>query len=48
MGANQDEIEHAATLAHAHDFIMEFPDQYQTQVFERTKKNHFNILDHCV
>jgi ABC-type multidrug transport system fused ATPase/permease subunit len=32
MGATQEEIERAANLAHAHDFILEFPDQYQTQV----------------
>ena len=33
--ATQEQIEEAAKLANAHDFIMSFPDGYQTQVGER-------------
>lgn len=31
-GATKDEIVHAAQLANAHNFIVEFPDQYETSV----------------
>jgi ATP-binding cassette subfamily B protein len=34
-GATQDEIEAAARAAEAHDFIVEFPDAYETMVGER-------------
>ena len=34
-GASQEEIEAAARMANAHNFIMGFPDKYQTQVGER-------------
>jgi ATP-binding cassette subfamily B protein len=34
-GATQEEIEHAATGAHAHEFIMRLPKQYDTLVGER-------------
>lgn len=34
-GATQAQIEEATKLANAHDFIMSFPDKYQTQVGER-------------
>ena len=33
--ASQDEIERAARLANAHDFIMSFPDGYNTQVGDK-------------
>jgi ATP-binding cassette, subfamily B (MDR/TAP), member 1 len=33
--ATQAEIEEAARLANAHDFIMSFPDQYETQVGDK-------------
>jgi ABC-type transport system involved in Fe-S cluster assembly fused permease/ATPase subunit len=34
-GGTQAEVEHAARLAHLHDFIMSLPEGYQTQVGER-------------
>jgi ATP-binding cassette subfamily B multidrug efflux pump len=34
-GASMEQITHAAQLAQAHDFIMSFPDGYQTRVGER-------------
>lgn len=34
-GATQDEIETAAKLANAHDFITAFPDGYRTNVGEK-------------
>jgi ATP-binding cassette subfamily B protein len=34
-GASREEIEHAARQAFAHDFIMAFPDGYETRVGER-------------
>jgi ATP-binding cassette subfamily B protein len=34
-GATQEQIEHAAREAQAHDFIMSFPDGYQTVIGER-------------
>lgn len=37
-GASQSEIENAARLANAHDFIIQLPDGYQTQVGERGMK----------
>ncbi|HLY57554.1 MAG TPA: ATP-binding cassette domain-containing protein, partial [Stellaceae bacterium] len=37
-GASVDEIEHAARLAHIHDFILAMPDGYQTRVGERGLK----------
>jgi ATP-binding cassette, subfamily B, heavy metal transporter len=37
-GSTQAEIEHAARLAHLHDFIMSLPDQYDTKVGERGVK----------
>lgn len=33
--ATADDVVHVATLAHAHDFIMQFPDGYETKVGER-------------
>jgi ABC-type multidrug transport system fused ATPase/permease subunit len=33
-GATQEQVESAATLANAHNFIVEFPDGYETQVGE--------------
>jgi len=36
-GATEEEIIEAAKLANAHDFIMEFPDGYHTQISERGK-----------
>ncbi len=33
--ATMDEIEHAAKIAHAHDFIMATPDKYETVIGER-------------
>jgi len=35
MDATQDEIEQAAKMANAHDFIMQLPDRYETRVGER-------------
>ncbi len=35
MDATQAEIEHAAKMANAHDFIMDLPDKYNTHVGER-------------
>ncbi|CAF4646223.1 unnamed protein product [Rotaria sp. Silwood1] len=35
MNATQDEVEQAAKMANAHDFIMELPDKYGTLVGER-------------
>ncbi len=32
QGASQEEIEEAARAANAHDFIMQFPKQYKTEV----------------
>ena len=37
-GSTQVEIEHAARLAHLHDFIMSLPDGYETNVGERGVK----------
>jgi ABC-type multidrug transport system fused ATPase/permease subunit len=37
-GATMEEIEEAAGVANAHDFIMSFPDGYQTLVGERGSK----------
>ena len=37
-GASQAEIEAAAKAAFAHDFVMEFPDGYQTRVGERSAR----------
>jgi ATP-binding cassette subfamily B protein/subfamily B ATP-binding cassette protein MsbA len=37
-GATRDEIEHAAKLANAHDFIMHMPDGYNTVLGERGTK----------
>jgi ATP-binding cassette subfamily B protein len=37
-GSTQQEIEDAARVAHLHDFIMDLPDGYQTQVGERGVK----------
>lgn len=37
-GSTQAEVEHAARLAHLHDFIMSLPEGYQTQVGERGVK----------
>jgi subfamily B ATP-binding cassette protein MsbA len=34
-GASRDEIENAAKAAHAHDFIVGLPDQYETRIGER-------------
>ncbi|CAN0446644.1 unnamed protein product, partial [Scytosiphon promiscuus] len=34
-GATREEIEEAARLANAHDFVMEFPDGFDTEVGER-------------
>jgi subfamily B ATP-binding cassette protein MsbA len=38
LGANNDEIEAVARAAHAHEFIAEFPDGYDTIVGERGVK----------
>lgn len=38
LGANDDEIEAVARAAHAHEFIVEFPDGYDTVVGERGVK----------
>jgi ABC-type multidrug transport system fused ATPase/permease subunit len=35
MDATQDQIEHAAKMANAHDFIMRLPENYDTLVGER-------------
>jgi len=35
IDATQDQIEHAAKMANAHDFIMQLPDRYDTLVGER-------------
>jgi ABC-type multidrug transport system fused ATPase/permease subunit len=35
MNATQDEIEQAAKMANAHDFIIQLPDKYDTHVGER-------------
>ena len=35
MNATLDEVEQAAKMANAHDFIMELPDKYNTLVGER-------------
>ena len=35
MNATQDEIEEAAKMANAHDFIEDLPDKYNTVVGER-------------
>jgi ATP-binding cassette subfamily B (MDR/TAP) protein 1 len=35
MDATQDQIEYAAKMANAHDFIMQLPDKYNTLVGER-------------
>lgn len=35
MDATQEEIEQAAKMANAHDFIMELPEKYRTMVGER-------------
>jgi ABC-type multidrug transport system fused ATPase/permease subunit len=35
IDATQDQIEHAAKMANAHDFIMQLPDTYDTLVGER-------------
>ncbi len=32
MGASREEIEAAARAANAHEFIMQFPNQYETEV----------------
>jgi ATP-binding cassette subfamily B protein len=37
-GATQEDIEHAARLAHIHEFILAMPDGYQTMVGERGLK----------
>lgn len=37
-GASPGEIEHAARVAHAHDFIMELPQGYQTRIGERGQR----------
>ena len=36
--STQQDIEHAARLAHLHDFVMSLPDQYETKVGERGVK----------
>jgi ATP-binding cassette subfamily B protein len=35
MDATQDQIEQAAKMANAHDFIVQLPDKYDTLVGER-------------
>jgi ABC-type multidrug transport system fused ATPase/permease subunit len=35
IDATQDQIEQAAKMANAHDFIMQLPDRYETRVGER-------------
>ncbi len=35
LGATQEDVEHAAKLAHCHEFIMDLPDGYDTFVGER-------------
>jgi subfamily B ATP-binding cassette protein MsbA len=37
-GASREEIEAAARAAHAHEFIITLPDQYETQIGERGQK----------
>ena len=36
--STQDDVEHAARLAHLHDFVMSLPDKYETKVGERGVK----------
>ena len=36
--SSQDDIESAARMAHAHDFIVRLPDQYETRVGERGQR----------
>ena len=41
LGATQEEIEEAAKQANAHDFIVEFPDGYDTQMGEKGTQVRF-------
>lgn len=37
-GASRQSVEAAARAAHAHDFVMEFPDKYETRIGERGQR----------
>ncbi len=50
MDATDDQIEHAAKMANAHDFIMQLPKKYDTLVGERGAqlsgvRNHFILFE---